>query len=79
MICALVLVAVGARGYAADTTVKASSLIKSEGRFYKTGENQLLFSGYFQGNVEVEQGGDLNGAGLVCPGLMEINRTAGTQ
>src|SRR5215510_10323802 len=79
MICALVLVAVGARGYAADTTVKASSLIKSEGRFYKTGENQLLFSGYFQGNVEVEQGGDLNGAGLVCPGLMEMNHTAGTQ
>ena len=27
----------------------------------------------------MEQGGDLNGAGLVCPGLMEMNHTAGTQ
>jgi hypothetical protein len=80
MICALVLVAVGGRGYAADITVKASAPIKGEGRFYKTGENQLLFSGYFQGNVEVEgQRGDLHEAGLVCPGLMEVNRTARTQ
>ena len=32
------------------------------------------------GNVEVEgQRGDLNGAGMVCPGMMEVNRTARTQ
>ena len=54
MICALVLVAVGGRGYAAETTIKASAPIKGEGRFYKIGDNQLLFSGYFQGNVEAE-------------------------
>lgn len=78
MICALVLVAVGGRGYAAETIIKASAPIQGEGRFYKIGDNQLLFSGYFQGNVEAEQG-DLNQAGLVCPGLMEINRTTGTQ
>ena len=80
MICALVLVAVGARGYAAETTVKASAPIKGEGRFYKTGDNQLVFMGYFQGNVEVEGGrGDLHQAGFVCPGLMEVDRTDRTQ
>jgi hypothetical protein len=80
MICALVLVAVGARGYAAETTVKASAPIKGEGRFYKIGDNQLLFMGYFQGSVEVEgQRGDLHQAGFVCPGLMEVDRTARTQ
>jgi hypothetical protein len=80
MIGALVLVAVGARGYAAETTVKASAPIKGEGRFYKIGDNQLLFMGYFQGNVEVEgQRGDLHGAGMVCPGLMEVDRTDRTQ
>jgi len=60
-------------------TVKAAAPIKGEGRFYKTGDNQLLFSGYFQGIVEVEQGGDLKQAGLVCPSLLDIDRTAGTQ
>ena len=78
MIGALVLVAVGGRGYAAETIIKADAPIKGEGRFYKIGDNQLLFSGYFQGNVEAEQG-DLHEAGLVCPGLMEVNRTTGTQ
>ena len=54
--------------------------IKGEGRFYKVSDHLLLFTGYFQGNVEVEgQRGDLHEAGLVCPSLMEINHTAGTQ
>ena len=80
MIGALVLVAVGARGYAAETSVKAAAPITGEGRFYKIGDNQLLFMGYFQGNVEVEgQRGDLQGAGMVCPGLMEVDRTTRTQ
>src|SRR5262245_17103933 len=79
MICGLVLVAVGARGYAAETIIKASAPIKGEGRFYKVGDNQLLFSGYFQGNIAVEQGGDLHESGLVCPGLIDVNRAAGTQ
>ena len=80
MIGALVLVAVGTRGYAAETSVKAAAPITGEGRFYKIGDNQLLFMGYFQGNVEVEgQRGDLQGAGMVCPGLMEVDRTTRTQ
>ena len=50
------------------------------GRFYKIGDNQLVFMGYFQGNVEVEGGrGDLHQAGMVCPGLMEVDRTDRTQ
>jgi hypothetical protein len=80
MIGALVLVAVGGGGYAAETAVKAAAPIKGEGRFYKIGDNQLLFMGYFQGNVEVEgQRGDLHQAGMVCPGLMEVDRTDRTQ
>jgi hypothetical protein len=78
MIGALVLMAVGARGYAAETIIKAAAPVKGEGRFYKIGDNQLLFSGYFQGTVEAERG-DLDQAGLVCPGLIEVNRAAGTQ
>ena len=66
MIGALALVAVVAYGDAAETTVKAAAPIKGEGRFYKIGDNQLLFSGYFQGIVEAEgQRGDLDQAGLV--------------
>ena len=79
LICALVLVAAGARGYAAEEIVKAAAPIKGEGRFYKTADDKLLFSGYFQGIVEVEQGGVLKQAGLVCPSLLDVNLTAGTQ
>jgi len=79
MICALVLVAVGGRGYAAETIVKATAPINGEGRFYKATDQHLVFVGYFQGKVTVEQGGDLNGADLVCPGLIEVNLAARTQ
>jgi len=79
IIGAMALVAVVGYGEAAETIIKATSAIKGEGRFYRATDQLLLFAGYFQGNVEVEQGGDLQGAGLVCPGLMEINHTAGTQ
>jgi hypothetical protein len=78
MICAVALVAVVGYGDAAETIVKASSAIKGEGRFYRATDQHLVFAGYFQGNVEAERG-DLNEAGLVCPSLLEINRTAGTQ
>jgi hypothetical protein len=80
VICALALVAVGGRGDAAETIEKATSSIAGEGRFYRATDQLLLFSGYFQGTVGVEdQRGDLHEAGLVCPGLMEMNHTAGTQ
>ena len=57
----------------AETNVNASAPIKGEGRFYKIGDNELVFMGYFQGTVEVEgQRGDLHGAGMVYPGLVEV-------
>ena len=79
MICALAVVAVGGRGYAAETIVKAKAPIKGEGRFYKATDQHLVFVGYFQGKLTVEPSGDLNGADLVCPGLIEVNRTTRTQ
>jgi hypothetical protein len=79
MLGVLALVAVGGHSHAAETIVKATSSIKGEGRFYRATDQLVLFSGYFQGNVELESRGDLQGAGLVCPGLLEINHTAGTQ
>ena len=64
----------------AETSVNAAAPITGEGRFYKIGDNQLVFMGYFQGTVEVEgQRGDLQGAGMVCPGLIEVDRTDRTQ
>jgi len=74
----LALGAVVGFGDAAETIIKATAPISGEGRFYRATDQHLLFAGYFQGKVTVEQGGDLHGADLVCPSLMEVNRTAGT-
>ena len=80
IIGAVALVAVVGYGDAAETIVKAASPIKGEGRFYKATDQLLLFSGYFQGGMLVEERiGDVHEAGLVCPSLLEINHTAGTQ
>ena len=79
IIGAVALVAVVGYGEAAETIIKATSSIKGEGRFYKATDQLLLFSGYFQGNVVARVGGDVHEAGLVCPGQLEINHTAGTQ
>ncbi len=49
MIGALVLVAIGARGYAAETTVKAAAPIKGEGRFYKIWRQPAVVLGLFSG------------------------------
>jgi hypothetical protein len=78
IIGAVALVAVVGSGEAAETIVKATAAITGEGRFYKATDQHLLFAGYFQGNVETERG-DLHEARMVCPSLMEINHTAGTQ
>jgi hypothetical protein len=80
IICAVALVAVVGRGDTAEMTVKAQSPIKGEGRFYKTTDQHLLFAGYFQGTIVAEdRRGDVHEAGLVCPSLLDINPTAGTQ
>jgi hypothetical protein len=82
MICALVFAALVGPGHAADATIQANAGIQGEGRFYKATEDLILFSGYFQGAINVDnQKGDLlvNAASLTCPGTLELNTTTKTQ
>jgi hypothetical protein len=80
MICALTLVAAIMPGYAGETSVKAWAVWQGQGRFYKATENLALFAGYFEGVMEVEdKQGELNAARMICPGMLEVNLTDGTQ
>ena len=54
MVCVLVLVAVIVSGYAGETSIKAWAVWQGQGRFYKATDNLALFSGYFEGLMEVE-------------------------
>jgi hypothetical protein len=81
MVCALAFLALAGPGHAADATIQANAEIKGEGRFYKATENLILFSGFFQGAINVSnQKGDLmvNAASLTCPGNLEVNTTTKT-
>ena len=81
MICALVFAALVGPGHAADVTIQANAAIQGEGRFYRATENMILFSGFFQGAINVtNQKGDLmvNAASLTCPGTMNVDTTAKT-
>jgi hypothetical protein len=81
MICALVFVALAGPGHAADATLQANAAIQGEGRFYRATENMILFSGFFQGAINVtNQRGELlvNAASLTCPGTLEVNTTTKT-
>jgi hypothetical protein len=79
-ICALTLAAAIMPAYAGETSVKAWAAWQGQGRFYKATENLALFSGYFEGIMEVEnKQGELNAASMICPGMLEVNLTDGTQ
>jgi hypothetical protein len=81
MACALIFVALAGLGHAADATIQANAEIKGEGRFYRATEDMILFSGFFQGAINVSnQKGDLmvNAASLTCPGTLEVNTTTKT-
>jgi hypothetical protein len=81
MICALIFVALVGAGHAADVTIQANAAIQGEGRFYRATENMILFSGFFQGAINVtNQQGDLmvNAASLTCPGTLDVNTTTKT-
>jgi hypothetical protein len=81
MICALAFVALVRAGYAAEATIQANAAIQGEGRFYRATETMILFSGFFQGAINVtNQQGDLmvNAASLTCPGTMDVNTAAKT-
>ena len=80
MACGLALVAVITPGYAGETSVKAWAAWQGQGRFYKATETLALFSGYFEGVMEVEnKQGELNAASMICPGMLEVNLIDGTQ
>ena len=81
MICALVFVAFVGPGHAAEAILGANAAIQGEGRFYRATENMILFSGFFQGAINVtNQQGDLtvNAASLTCPGILEVNTATKT-
>ena len=81
MACALIFVALTVPGHAADATIQANAAIQGEGRFYRATEDMILFSGFFQGAINVSnQKGDLmvNAASLTCPGNLEVNTTTKT-
>jgi hypothetical protein len=80
IVCALALMAGSLPGYAGETSVKAWAVWQGQGRFYKATDNLALFSGYFEGVMEVEnKQGELNAASMICPGMLEVNLTDGTQ
>jgi hypothetical protein len=81
LVCALIFVALTGPGQAAEAILGANAAIQGEGRFYRATENLILFSGFFQGAINVtNQKGDLvvNAASLTCPGTMDVNTTAKT-
>jgi hypothetical protein len=81
MICALVVVAFAGAVQAGEATLQANAAIQGEGRFYRATENTILFSGFFQGAINVtDQKGDLkvNAASLTCPGNLDVNTTTKT-
>ena len=81
MVCALVFMALAGPGHAAEATIQANAEIKGEGRFYRATENLILFSGFYQGAINVSnQQGDLtvNAASLTCPGNLEVNTATKT-
>lgn len=80
IVCALALVAVIMPGHAGETSIKAWAVWQGQGRFYKATANLALFSGYFEGIMEVEnKQGELNAASMICPGMLEVDLTDGTQ
>jgi hypothetical protein len=83
VVCALAIVALMALmvpGYAGETSVKAWAVWQGQGRFYMATDNLALFSGYFEGIMEVEnKQGALDSASMMCPGTLEVNLTDGTQ
>ena len=61
-------------------TVEATSPWISQGRYFRTGENEGLFIGFFAGNLFVKSAeGKLDTVALVCPGDFVIDLETGAQ
>ena len=81
IIGALVFMALVGPGYGADATTQANAASQGEGRFYRATETMILFSGFFQGAINVtHQQSDLmvNAASLTCPGTLDVNTATKT-
>jgi len=77
---ALALLTVVLPVHADDTTIKAAAVWQGQGRFYKATDTLALFSGYFEGLMAVEnKQGDLDAASMICPAMLEVHLTDGTQ
>src|SRR5215831_4796860 len=80
MVGVLALMAIIMPGHAEEATVKAAAVWQGQGRFYKATDNLALFAGYFEGVMAVEnKQGALDSASMVCPGILVVNLTDGTQ
>jgi hypothetical protein len=80
LVWALVFVALAGPGQA-TAILGAKAAIQGEGRFYRATETLILFSGFFQGAINVtKQQGDLvvNAASLTCPGTLDVHTAAKT-
>jgi hypothetical protein len=65
---------------AEEGTVRATSSWVADGRYYEIKEDQALFVGAFAGVMFVEtKTGAMDSAQLLCPAMVEVNLTDGTQ
>ncbi len=65
---------------AAEETVEATSPWISQGRYFKTGENEALFIGILAGSLYVKSAqGKLDTVDLICPGDFVIDLKTGAQ
>jgi hypothetical protein len=81
MIGVLVFVALAGPGHATESILRPNAAIQGEGRFYRTTENTILSSGFFQGAINVtNQQGDLavNAASLTWPGDVDVDTATKT-
>ena len=77
---ALLLVTLIGVAAAEEGTVRATSAWVAEGRYFEVKEDQALFVGAFAGVMYVEtKQGTLDAAKILCPGMIEINLSNGTQ
>jgi hypothetical protein len=65
---------------AEEQTVEAASAWISQGRYFKTGENEALFIGVLAGTLYVKIAeGQLDAVEMLCPGDFEIDLESGAQ
>jgi hypothetical protein len=81
LLVAVSMLVVGVHSVPAEEgTVKATSAWQGQGRFFQVKEKQALFVGAFSGIMFVEtKQGTLDAAKIVCPGMVEVNLSDGTQ